>query len=117
MVFDLDMDVRVAISESRDARNRRLGWRIVPEAEIRRYHNKSAFEALLATRPELGNDLNMRRLARLCYLSEIRPWALSAEPQIYKMVNELTEATAHCTKLQSCIDEGFRWFDDAYESR
>jgi len=87
----------------------------LPEAEIRRYHNRSTFQVLLE-RTDKASDPAMQRLAEFCYVMEIHPWAVGSQSELLGLVDSYSERLGSCTTLDRCVDEGLAWFDETYET-
>ncbi len=85
----------------------------VPEAEIRRYGDRSAFE-VAAERSGRSGDPALAPLAQLCYLTEVRPWALASSPETSRLADDLARRLGACARLDTCLDAGLRWFDETY---
>jgi hypothetical protein len=87
----------------------------IPEAEVRRYHNRSAFEVLLE---DIGrqDEPALQALARFCYVTEIRPWALASEEEARLLAEGFGRAVGDCRSLDRCLDAGLGWFEESYRS-
>ncbi len=85
----------------------------LPEAQIRRSQNGSAFDAALE-RAGRQDDPAMRPLARLCYMTEIRPWGLASDDEARRLAERLAGRLEGCADLDVCLDAGLAWFDEVY---
>jgi len=85
----------------------------LPEAQIRRSQNRSAFDLAL-DRAGRQDDPALRPLARMCYMTEIRPWALASDDEARRLAEGLAARLDGCTDLERCLDEGLAWFDETY---
>jgi hypothetical protein len=87
----------------------------IPEADIRRSINRSAFEAALEQSGR-RNDPALEPLRRLCYSTEIRPWALASELEAQRLAADLAARLGDCRTLPACLDPGLGWFEETYRS-
>lgn len=85
----------------------------LPEAEIRRHPNRSTFEVLLERTGRAGEPA-MQALARMCYVTEIRPWALASAEAERRLAEALAARLGDCRDLRACLDAGLAWFDEVY---
>ena len=85
----------------------------VPEAEIRRSQSLSAFDVALA-RSGRKDDAALGVLARMCYMTEIRPWALASDADAGRLAEGLAARLGACRDLSLCLDLGLAWYDETY---
>jgi hypothetical protein len=87
----------------------------LPEADIRRSQNRSAFEVTLE-RTGRQDDPAMGPLVRMCYMTEIRPWALGADEEARALAAALAARIGDCRDLRDCLEPGVAWFDETYDA-
>jgi hypothetical protein len=87
----------------------------IPEADIRRSINRSAFEAALEQEGRV-EDPDLQPLRQLCYMTEIRPWALASDPETQRRAADLAARLGDCRTLPACLDPGLAWFEETYRS-
>jgi hypothetical protein len=87
----------------------------IPEADIRRGANRSAFEDLLS-RTGRAEDPALQALARMCYATEIRPWAMTPGSEEHRLAAALDARLGGCRSLEHCLDAGLAWFEETYRS-
>ena len=86
----------------------------LPEADLRRSQNRSAFEVTLE-RAGRQDDPAMEPLVRMCYMTEIRPWALGADEEARALAAALAARIGDCRDLRDCLEAGIGWFDETYD--
>jgi hypothetical protein len=87
----------------------------LPEADIRRSQNRSAFDATLARTGHV-DDPAMGPLVRMCYMTEIRPWALGGDDESRALAASLGARIGECSDLRDCLEAGVGWFDETYNA-
>src|SRR5882672_1090337 len=83
----------------------------LPEAQIRRSQDRSAFDLALE-RAGRQDDPALRPLARMCYMTEIRPWALASDEEARRLAEGLAARLGGCADLDLCLDAGLAWFEE-----
>jgi len=86
----------------------------LPEAEIRRETDKATFQVVLE-RAGRQDDPAMQSLSRMCYMTEIRPWALVSDPASTELASDLRRRLGDCQRMSDCLEEGLAWFAETYK--
>ncbi len=86
----------------------------LPEAEIRRETDRATFQVVLE-RTSHKDDPAMSALSRMCYMTEIRPWALPSDPASAELANDFRKRVGDCRRMSDCIEEGVAWFAETYK--
>lgn len=87
----------------------------IPEADVRRSINRSAFESVLLSAGRT-DDPALQPLRRLCYLTEIQPWALASDPEAQRLASALGDRLGDCRDLARCLDAGIGFFEETYRA-
>lgn len=84
----------------------------VPEAEIRRYHNLSAFEYLMK-KYDIG-DPAVRKIGEIIHDIEINYWGTKAVKDSQKINDAVQEIIETSTSAEKSLEKSFIFFDKLY---
>ena len=86
----------------------------VPEAKIRRYHNRSTFEYILQTWKI--DDPKLDYIGKLIHDIEINTWQEKAWPQTLKLQQDLTGLIEQAAEADDIIHQSLIYFDTLYRT-
>lgn len=83
-----------------------------PEAQIRRYHNLSAFEYIVKTYKL--NDPAIQKIAQIIHDIEINYWGAKKRPESQKINHAFRKIVESAQTPDQCLQQGFAFFDQLY---
>ena len=86
----------------------------VPEAQIRRYHNLSAFEYIV--KKYQLTDPAVKKIARIIHDIEINYWGEKQIPDSIKINDEFKKIADAAKTPDECLKQGFVFFDRLYST-